>query len=195
MGYRKYVKELYRDSKRLKAELGDTLVERKKQWRREDPVVRIDKPTRIDRARQYGYRAKQGFIMARVRVRTGGLRKSRPSRGRKPAGMAVRKITPAKSIQRVAEERAQKKFTNLQVLASYWVMEDGKHNWYEVIMVDPAHPAIKKDKKVGWMSTQHKKRVFRGKTPAGRKGRGLRRKGRGAEKVRPSLRAKGRKAK
>jgi len=36
---------------------------------------------------------------------------------------------------------------------------------------------------------QHHKRVFRGLTSAGKKIRGLRRKGRGAEKVRPSRKA------
>ncbi len=40
-----------------------------------------------------------------------------------------------------------------------------------------------------------KGRAFRGLTSAGRKSRGLRRKGKGAEKVRPSLRANKRLAK
>ena len=74
-------------------------------------------------------------------------------------------------------------------------MDDGKSHWYEVIMVDPAHPAIKKDPKIGWMAKTVSDRAGRGKTPAGKKGRGQRNRGQGAEKVRPSLRAKGRVAK
>ena len=63
-------------------------------------------------------------------------------------------------------------------------------------MVDPSHPVIRSDKDVGWIcEKQHTGRVFRGLTPAGIKGRGLTKKGKGAEKVRPSLRAKGRLAK
>ncbi|MEM4224895.1 MAG: 50S ribosomal protein L15e, partial [Desulfurococcaceae archaeon] len=41
-------------------------------WRREPSVVRIDKPSRLDRARALGYKAKVGFIVVRVRVRKGG---------------------------------------------------------------------------------------------------------------------------
>jgi large subunit ribosomal protein L15e len=195
MGYTKYVKRLYENKESMKDGLGQILVERKKTWRKQAPIVRVEKPTRIDKARQYGYRSKQGFVILRVKVRRGGLRKKRPSRGRKPAGMAIRKITMAKSTQRMAEERAQKKSPNLQVLASYWVLDDGKNKWYEVIMVDTHHPAMKKDRKISWMGAQGKKRVFKGLTPAGKKGRGLRNRGKGAEKVRPSIRAKNRLAK
>jgi large subunit ribosomal protein L15e len=194
MGYKKYVKALYKNKESMK-QLGDVLKERKIAWRREAPIVRVEHPTRPDKASIYGYKAKQGFIIARVKVRRGGLRKKRPSRARKPAGMAIHKITASKNLQRIAEERSQKKFPNLQVLASYWVLEDGMQKWYEVILVDPNHPAIKSDKNVGWMATAHKGRVFMGLTPAGKRGRGLRNRGIGAERVRPSIRAKGRIAK
>ena len=126
----------------------------------------------------------------RARVRRGGMRKERPRGGRKPSKMGVNKITPAKSIQRIAEERVAKKYPNLEVLNSYWVGEDGKYHYYEVILVDPSHPVIKSDPKINWIcSRKHKGRVFRGLTSAGKKSRGLRNKGKGAEKVRPSIRA------
>ena len=129
-------------------------------------------------------------------MRKGGRRKSRPVKGRGPKKMGVKKITPAKSIQRMAEERTQRKFPNLEVLASYWLWEDGQYKWYEVLLLDPNHPGIKKDGDVSWITEkQHKRRAFRGLTPSGKKGRGLRKKGMGSEKVRPSIRAKGRKAK
>ncbi|MEM2338099.1 MAG: 50S ribosomal protein L15e, partial [Candidatus Bathyarchaeia archaeon] len=117
-------------------------------WRRQPAVVRIEKPTRLDRARKLGYKAKQGFIVVRVRVRRGGLRKQRPRSGRRPKRMGVRKYKPAKSLRLIAEERAARKFPNLEVLNSYWVGEDGRFKWFEVIMVDPSHPAIKSDKDV-----------------------------------------------
>ena len=96
-----------------------------------------------------------------------------------------------KSTQRIAEERTAKRYPNMEVLNSYWVGEDGKNHFYEVILVDPVHPAIMKDKNINWISdVKHKRRVLRGKTSAGKKGRGLNKKGKGAEKVRPSIRAK-----
>jgi len=78
----------------------------------------------------------------------------------------------------------------MEVLNSYWVGEDGKYHFYEVILVDPMHPSIMNDPKINWVSSRtSKRRVLRGKTSAGQKGRGLTHKGRGAEKVRPSIRA------
>ena len=144
-------------------------------WRREPAVVRVDRPTRIDRARSLGYRAKQGFVVVRVRLRKGGRRKGRPRSGRKPAGLGILKLTPGKSIRWIAEERAARKFPNLEVLNSYYVAEDGKYFWYEVIMVDPHHPVIKSDPRVNWiLDPANKRRVFRGLTSAGKKSRGLR---------------------
>lgn len=199
MGYYKYVKNLYKRMKhnfKEDPEVRALIMSRKKEWRKSEPVVRVDHPTRIDKARQYGFKAKQGFVVIRVRVRKGGMRKSRPYRGRKPESMGTLKITPAKSIQRIAEERAQKRFMNLEVLGSYPVWEDGQYHWYECVMVDHAHPVIMSDPEINWIcEKQHKHRVFRGLTPAGRKGRGLFNKGKGAEKVRPSIGAHNRQGK
>lgn len=144
-------------------------------WRREPAVVKIERPTRLGRARSLGYRAKQGFVVVRVRLRKGGRRKGRPRSGRKPAGLGVLKLTPGKSIRWIAEERAARKFPNLEVLNSYYVAEDGRHYWYEVLMVDPHHPVVKADPKINWiLNPANKRRVFRGLTSAGKKSRGLR---------------------
>ena len=82
-------------------------------------------------------------------------------------------------------------YPNLEVLNSYWVGEDGKNKFFEIIMLDPHHPVIKADKKYNWISSgnSHKGRAERGKTSAGKRGRGLHNKGKGAEKLRPSLKA------
>ncbi|MCX8169996.1 MAG: ribosomal protein L15e, partial [Candidatus Methanomethyliaceae archaeon] len=73
-----------------------------------------------------------------------------------------------------AEERAARKYPNMNVLASYWVASDGRFSWYEVILVDPNHPSIKSDKDLAWITNpSQRSRVFRGLTPAGRKSRGL----------------------
>ena len=80
-----------------------------------------------------------------------------------------------KSYQQIAEGRAQKKFVNLTVLNSYWVADDGKHYWFEIIFVDPNHPVIKSDKSLQWLQKKkHHSRVFHGKTSSAQKTRGLR---------------------
>lgn len=187
MGYLKYVQKLW---KKPKANLKEILRERLIEWRKTDTVVKIDKPTRIDRARSLGYKAKQGIIVSRVRVIRGGRQKPLIKKGRRSKHRGRRKII-GKSYQWICEERANKKFMNCEVLGSYYLAKDGKHYFYEVILIDKNHPSIKKDKDLKWISeSQHKGRVYRGKTSAGRKSRGLRgNKGKGAEKNRPSLRA------
>lgn len=121
-------------------------------WRKQGSIVRIEKPTRLDRARELGYKAKQGFVIVRARVRRGGRRKPRPILGRRQKRMGVKKYTPAKSIRLIAEERAARKYPNLEVLNSYWVWQDGRSKWYEIIMLDRHHPSIRNDKDVGWVS-------------------------------------------
>ncbi len=151
-------------------------------WRKQDSIVRIERPTRLDRARNLGYKAKQGIVLARVRVRRSGFRKTRPTGGRRQKRLGVNKIKLSKNMRLIAEERAARKFPNLEVLNSYWVWEDGRFKWYEIIMVDPAilpdHPIA-----------DQTGRAFRGITSAGREVRGLRNRGLGAEKFRPSRNA------
>ena len=89
------------------------------------------------------------------------------------------------TLKWIAEERAARKFPNLEVLNSYYVGEDGVHKWYEIVMVDPHHPVIKKDKKINWICDPASRgRAFRGKTSAGKESRGLHGKGKGFEKSR-----------
>ena len=126
--------------------------ERVIRWRRQPSIIRIDRSTRLDRARRLGYKAKNAFVLVRVRIRRGGRRKPRPRMGRRQKRMGVSKYTTAKSLRLIAEERASRKFPNLEVLNSYWVWEDGISKWFEVIFVDPNHPSIRSDKSVGWIS-------------------------------------------
>ena len=39
----------------------------------------------------------------------------------------------------------------MEVLNSYYAGESGTHKFYEVILVDPHHTVIKKDKKISWI--------------------------------------------
>ena len=161
-------------------------------WRSENAVVALEKPTRIDKARALGYRAKKGFVVARVRLDRGGRQRERTNKARKPSRHTIIK-TLKMNYRWVAEQRAQKHFPNLEVLNSYYMAKDGKHYFYEVILVDYSRPEIKSDKKINWICdpTNHN-RVYRGLTSAGKKSRGMRTKTRNL-KVRPSLRSWNRK--
>ena len=189
MGLHKHVGEAWKNPK--EGIPSRYRIDRMATWRKEPVFKRIKKPTRIDAARRVGYKAKQGVVIVRTRVRRGGLRKGKIHMKRKPSKAGIKKITMGQSIQRIAEERSATRYPNLEVLNSYWVGEDGKNKFYEVIMIDPEHPVIKADKNMGWVSSgsSHRGRAFRGKTGAGKRGRGLLNKGKGAEKLRPSLKA------
>ena len=93
------------------------------------------------------------------------------------------------SYKWIAEQRVQRKFINLEVLNSYNIGKDGKHYFFEVILMDPNRPEIKNNKKTKWITKKkNKNRVLRGLTSAGKKSRGLRSKS-PMNKNRPSVRA------
>lgn len=117
-------------------------------WRKENAFLRIDKPSRIQRARRLGYKAKQGIIVIRARVGRGGMRRQRPTGGRRPKHLGVTRIKADVSMKTVAENRTLEKHRNMKLLGSYFVYQDGMHYWYEVILADPSHPRIAKDKEL-----------------------------------------------
>ncbi|MBI2543160.1 MAG: 50S ribosomal protein L15e [Candidatus Aenigmarchaeota archaeon] len=170
-GVYQFIKEMWKNPK---VNLGELYKEKLIEWRRQDVVVRTE-PTRLDKARALGYKAKLGYIIARVRVKKGGRRRRKPEKGRKPSKTGLVHFTPGKSLQWVAEEKAQRKFTNLEVLNSYWVGSDSIDDWYEVIMADPNHPNIINDPKTKWIKNPaNRRRVFHGHTSTAKKARGLR---------------------
>ncbi|MCK4647567.1 50S ribosomal protein L15e [Candidatus Pacearchaeota archaeon] len=164
------------------------LRERMVKWRAGNVITKIDKPLRLDRARALGYKAKKGFVVIRIKLKRGGHKKPRPNKGRRGKRMTIRK-TLKMSYKWIAEQRVARKYKNLEVLNSYLIGKDGIHYFYEVIMVDPSKPEIKKDKTIKWIAKpQNKKRALRGLTSAAKKSRGLRNK-HPTSKVRPSVRA------
>ncbi|MBN2042204.1 MAG: 50S ribosomal protein L15e [Candidatus Aenigmarchaeota archaeon] len=158
------------------------IVERKKitpkliEWRRQGVVERIPKPTRPARAHSLGYKAKQGFVVVRTRIVKGGRKRPKMTGGRDPK-KSGRFFSMGKSKKLMAEEKASRKYPNMELLNSYYVGEDGKHLWYECILVDPSHPSVPKSKETRWITSgKHTGRVHRGRTSAGQKSRGLRKK-------------------
>jgi large subunit ribosomal protein L15e len=173
----------------IKQNLRENLKAKMIGWRKEEAALKIDKPSDIGRARSLGYKDKKGFIIIRVRVIRGGHKRARPNKGRQTRKLIIRKNLKM-NYQWIAEQRAAKKYENLEVLNSYNVGKDGRHFFFEVIMIDPERPEIKSDNSLAWIGNpENRKRAFRGLTSAAKKSRGLRHKSREL-KVRPSLTAK-----
>ena len=165
-----------------------TLRERMVEWRKSPVFTEVDKPLRLDRARALGYKDKKGFVVVRVRIARGGHKKPRPIRGRRSKRMTSRK-TLKMSYKWIAEQRAARKYSDLEVLNSYEIGKDGVHSFFEVILVDPRLPEIKTDRTTNWICKPgNEGRVFRGLTSAAKKSRGLRSK-HPTNKNRPSSRA------
>lgn len=185
----KYLEQEYR---KPSEELRKIWRERMIAWREEPVVTRIEKPTRIDRARVLGYKAKQGYFTVRVRVDRGGRMRPQFKSGRRPKAYRRKKIV-GKNYRWVAEERASKRYKNSEVLGSYEIAKDGIHYWFEIIMAD--RDLVSKYEGMQWIA-KARGRAFRGITAAAKKSRGiLTHKGKGAEKLRPSLAAHGKRGK
>merc|ERR1712196_307516 len=154
-------------------------------------IHKVNRPTRLDKARALGFKQKQGYVIYRCSIRRGG-RKRQVHKGAvfgKPVHQGIRKLKKARSHRSVAEEKVGRRCSNLRVLNSYWVGQDAAYKFFEVICVDPSHAAIRKDPRINWIcSEKHNKRELRGLTSAGKKYRGLRQKGYRATNVRPSVR-------
>jgi large subunit ribosomal protein L15e len=164
-------------------------------WRKSNVFTVVEKPLRLDRARALGYKAKKGFVIVRVRIGRGGRKRQRAGvKGRKTTKMTNRKVLKM-NYKWVAEIRASRRYRNLEVLNSYWIGQDGKHYFYEIIMIDPTKAEISKDNVLKWIANKkNKKRAERGLTSSAKKSRGLRSKS-PKRKVRPSLRAWNRRGK
>jgi large subunit ribosomal protein L15e len=113
---------------------------------RKGPTLeRREKPSRLDRARMLGYKAKEGVIVIRIKVSRSGMRRQRPTSGRRPKHLGVLRMKSDEPVQGVAERRVGEKFPNLKMLGSYIYYQDGKHTWYECVMIDPYNPSISND--------------------------------------------------
>ena len=168
MGAYKYIRESLQN--RYK-ERDQVFKSRAALWREQPSVFRIERPTNLSRARELGYKAKQGIIVARVRIKK-GLRKREKARGGRKPSKAGRFFAYDKSMQSIAEERAARKFLNCEVVNSYYAGEDGKFKFFETILVDRSNPAAVSSDFHGQVASR-RGRSFRGLTSSGRKHRGI----------------------
>lgn len=103
MGAYRYMQELYR--KKQSDVLRYLLRIRVWQYRQLTKLVRTPRPSRPDKARRLGFRAKQGYVIYRIRVRRGGRKRPVPKGCTygKPKGHGVNELKPARRLQSVAE--------------------------------------------------------------------------------------------
>ena len=157
------------------------------EYRQQKNIVRCPRPTRTDKAHRLGYKAKEGFCVWRCAVRRGG-RKRPNAKGivfGKPKHQGINQLKFRRNLKSVAEERVGRRCSNMRVLNSYWVNQDATYKYYEVILVDPPHAAVRNDPRRNWVcNAVHKHRESRGLTAAGRKARGLlKKKGKNGHKI------------
>lgn len=178
MGAYKYMNELWQ--KKQTDVMRFLLRVRAWEYRQLPIIWRVPKPTRPDKARSLGYKAKQGYVVYRVAVRRGG-RKRPNGKGivyGKPKHHGINALKPVMSLRALAERRAGKRLGGLRVLNSYWVNQDSTYKYFEVILVDPMHSVIRKDPRINWICKANKKgREQRGLTYAGKKHRGVTKRG------------------
>ncbi len=170
MGMYKYISEAFQKEYK---ERTPEYRKRVTTWRRGPTVVKVEKPMNLARARSLGYKAKPGIIVVRVKTGRGQRKRPHPWGGRKPAKNAAYRV-PGKSYRSIAEEKASRKYRNLDVLNSYFVGRDGQYQFFEVLMFDA---------EVYYGADRHAGRAFRGLTAASKKSRGLRGKGNGYEQA------------
>ncbi|RYP69441.1 hypothetical protein DL771_006093 [Monosporascus sp. 5C6A] len=174
MGALKYVEELQK--KKQSDVLRFLLRVRCWELRQLNVIHRASRPSRPDKARRLGYKAKQGYVIYRVRVRRGGRKRPVPKGATygKPTNQGVNQLKYQRSLKATAEERVGRRCANLRVLNSYWINQDSTYKYYEVILVDPQHKAIRQDPRINWIvNPVHKHRESRGLTATGKKSRGL----------------------
>jgi large subunit ribosomal protein L15e len=74
----------------------------------------------------------------------------------------------------ILQERVGRKCGALRVLSSYWVGQDSTYKFFEVVLIDPMHKAIRRNPDTQWITKPvMKHREMRGLTAAGKRSRGL----------------------
>eukprot|EP00281_Chroomonas_sp_CCMP1168_P018772 CAMPEP_0206227142 /NCGR_PEP_ID=MMETSP0047_2-20121206/8465_1 /ASSEMBLY_ACC=CAM_ASM_000192 /TAXON_ID=195065 /ORGANISM="Chroomonas mesostigmatica_cf, Strain CCMP1168" /LENGTH=203 /DNA_ID=CAMNT_0053650273 /DNA_START=57 /DNA_END=668 /DNA_ORIENTATION=+ len=189
MGAYKYMEELWKKKQSDVARFLNRV--RVWEYRQLPAIHRAVRPSRPDKARRLGYKAKQGYVIFRTRVRRGN-RKRPVHKGiinGKPKTQGINELKFRRNLKNVAEERVGRRCGNLRVLNSYWITSDGMYKYFEVICVDPSHRVIRADPRINWIcAPTMKHREMRGLTAAGRKARGIG-KGHGKHRFMPSRRA------
>jgi large subunit ribosomal protein L15e len=137
--------EMSKTWQKVYSEKAGDILQRAVQLRKGPTVARLERPSRINKARMMGYKAKEGVVVVRIKLSRHGMRRPRPTSGRRPKHMGVLRMKSDEPVQHVAERRVLEKYRNLKLLGSYLFWQDGKHSWFECILIDPLNPSISSD--------------------------------------------------
>ena len=113
-------------------------------WHKQSPVVRLEGPTNIPRARGLGYKATKDILVVRVRISKGKRVRRRADLGRKP-GKNRKEVNPGAPLSYYAVIKAANRFTNLSPLGVYLAGETGTDKYFEIIMKNncPQKPGVR----------------------------------------------------
>uniref|UniRef100_A0A2K6TWF6 Ribosomal protein L15 n=1 Tax=Saimiri boliviensis boliviensis TaxID=39432 RepID=A0A2K6TWF6_SAIBB len=129
-------------------------------------LYRAPCPTWPDQAHRLGYKAKQVYVIYRIRICHGG-RKSpvlKDASYGKPARHGVNQLKFARTGRHCGAVRG---------LSSYWVGEDSTYKFFEVILIDPFYKAIRRNPDTQWITKPvHKHREMGALTPSRGLGKG-----------------------
>jgi len=134
MGAYKYLEELFK--KKQSDLLRFLLRVRCWQYRQLNAIHRASRPMRPDKARRLGYKAKQGYVIYRIRVRRGGRKRPVPKGATygKPANQGVNQLKFQRSLRSVAEVgNLMSTYYSLSLMDNLTAskpngMQDGCHN-------------------------------------------------------------------
>ncbi len=102
----------------------------------EPAIKRVERPTRLARAKSLGYKAKQGYAIVRVRVSKGSYRRPRPNHARRPSKTGLY-FNLSVDKKKIAEGRARRVYKNMEVVGAYFLTKNGQYDWFEIVMRDP----------------------------------------------------------
>ena len=130
MGAYKYLEELYK--KKQSDLLRFLLRVRCWQYRQLNAIHRASRPMRPDKARRLGYKAKQGYVIYRIRVRRGGRKRPVPKGATygKPANQGVNQLKFQRSLRSVAEVSG---LITLHCCSLFWVLSKADHYWSAIL--------------------------------------------------------------
>ncbi|KAG0865860.1 hypothetical protein G6F62_005444 [Rhizopus arrhizus] len=110
MGAYKYLEELAR---KKQSDVSRFLLRvRCWEYRQLNVIHRASRPSRPDKARRLGYKAKQGYVIYRIRVRRGGRKRPVPKGATygKPVNEGVSQLKYQRSLRSTAEERVGRNY-------------------------------------------------------------------------------------
>ena len=92
------------------------------------------KPLKNYTARKYGYKLKKDFFVLHAYIRKGSFNKPQINIRRQVRKKSIKKKYLKKSLKNILNQRILKKYKNMFILGSYFLIHKNGKNWYEIIL-------------------------------------------------------------